>query len=296
MNQEYIEFKRKRELGEIISVTFAFVRDNYKSLLSILFKISWPILILALAASIFYMYTTFGLGFGQGSFGILSSAGMMSGIFVLALFAMLICTVLLYAVLYSGTLQYIKSYVKHQGQVEELEVRQGVKNSVGGMIGLLFLVGIMIVIGLFICFFPGVYLAVPLSLTFAIYTFERKDIGEAISHSFTLIKDHWWVTFFTIIIISILVAIINYIFQIPALIYFFAKTFISIQDINTADPTSMVDWIDLILNSIATLAQYIFSIVSVVCITFIYFNLNEHRHDTGTFEQIENLGKRTSDS
>ena len=53
MNDNYINFRRHRELGEVITDTFKFIRENYKLLFKLIFKIAGPafaILILCMAS------------------------------------------------------------------------------------------------------------------------------------------------------------------------------------------------------------------------------------------------------
>ncbi|MFT5738606.1 MAG: hypothetical protein ACI9SG_002963, partial [Maribacter sp.] len=44
MKSNYIEFKKQRELGEILSDTFAFFRNEFKLFFTIFFKIVGPFL------------------------------------------------------------------------------------------------------------------------------------------------------------------------------------------------------------------------------------------------------------
>jgi hypothetical protein len=52
----------------------------------------------------------------------------------------------------------------------------------------------------------------------------------------------------------------------------------------------MFDWGYIVLSLIGVIAQYVFYSLIVIGTTFIYFNINEKKNSTGTFEQIEALG------
>jgi hypothetical protein len=41
---------------------------------------------------------------------------------------------------------------------------------------------------------------------------------------------------------------------------------------------------------LASLAQYILGIVTLISMVFIYFNLNEYHNKTGTLEDIDRIG------
>ena len=66
---------------------------------------------------------------------------------------------------------------------------------------------------------------------------------------------------------------------------------ISITD---EDPTAILgileDPIYLILNLVAYFGKFLFYSVTLVSSAFIYFDLNEQKNFTGTFEKIESLG------
>ena len=67
---EYIEFKKKRELGEVLSDTFAFLRSQFKPFFTTFFKIVGPYLLVMMICLGLYMY------FAGNSFNnILLSAG-----------------------------------------------------------------------------------------------------------------------------------------------------------------------------------------------------------------------------
>lgn len=68
MNNDYIEFKKQRELGSILSDTFAFLRSQFKPFFGTYFKIVGPYLVIMLIASGFYLYSfqpIFGMGAGN---------------------------------------------------------------------------------------------------------------------------------------------------------------------------------------------------------------------------------------
>ena len=60
--QKYIQFKRERDLGEILSDTFKFIRENYKPLLKALLKYTGPVFLLQLFALGYYSYVSVGQG------------------------------------------------------------------------------------------------------------------------------------------------------------------------------------------------------------------------------------------
>ena len=285
MNQEYIQFKKQRELGEIITSMFKFLRENYKDFSKNLIKIAGPALILLVAALSYYSYTTLGMDFtdffgGTGEFFISSIIMLLAYFF--------------YSVTFTGTVYHIiKSYVNNNGEIIAAEVTNGMKKDLGKLMLLGFLSGIMIFAGSMVFLIPGIYLSVPLSLASAILVFKNEDVMESISESFRLIKDNWWITFFTLIVIWLLIYIVSLVFQLPAIIYMFIKAITVVQEGSSADPSSIFDGVYLVISIAASVIQYILYCIIPVGIAFVYFNLNEKKNFTGTYETIQNLGKNS---
>lgn len=292
MNQ-YIQFKKQRELGDILTDTFAFLRTQFKPFMSTYFKIVAPYLVVLLIAMGFYLYSfssilDFNTESSNAIFGGISM--LISGLVFLA------ALIMVYAISQSTVLHYIKSYTNLQGTIDFDEIKKEVYNSIWSFIGLGIMVVLSIIVGMLFCFVPGIYLAVPLSLSFSIMVFMNKSVGESFNYGFTLVKDEWWMTFATLFVVGIIVGITGYAFSLPAVIYQYAKMGIFSGEMDAISMTnSFVDPIYLVLNMIGTLAQLLLNIISIVASAFIFFNLNEKKNFTGTFERIQNLGKTTDD-
>ncbi len=288
MNDNYIEFKKRRELGDILTDTFGFLRHNGKSLFGMLIKTSGIPFVILLLASGYYTHASADVLDPVN----LSSGGLLgTGNMFIALFVMLITLLVFYGLLFGTVLHFIKSYIEGKGVVDQDAVSQGVKKDFGSMIGLGLLSGIIIFFGFMLCVIPGVYLYVPMSMVFSLLVFRNISVSDSINESFQLVKDEWWITFATLFVLGIIIWLISMVFSIPAVVYSLTKTFTAATESTMSDPSSMFDWVFIILNTISSAAQYILYIITAVATAFIYFNLNERKHSTGAFEQIESLGK-----
>lgn len=159
-------------------------------------------------------------------------------------------------------------------------------------IGLGFLVGISIMVGAMCCYLPGIYLMVPLSLSFGIMVFRNKPISDSYQYSFKLIKDEWWITFATILVMGIIVGVAGFAFSIPTIIYQQIDMGIFSGEVDPANMMdSFIDPVYILFNIVGTTAQLLLNVLSIVAGAFIYFNLNEKKNFTGTFERIQNLGE-----
>ncbi len=285
----YIEFKKQRELGDVLTDTFAFLRTQFKTFFNVFFKIVGPYLLVMLISLSLYMYYVgdqFNFLVESSDNG--SNAVLIAGIILLYVFSI----ITVYIMSQSVVLHYIKSYTTGRGTIDFETIKSEVHASFWRFFGLVLLVGICVGAGLMFCLVPGIYLWVPLSLSFSIMVFDKKEIGDAFSTSFSLVKDEWWITFATLLVVGIIVTVASYAFAMPTAIYGWAKMGIFSGEM---DAESMMDGfrdpIYILLNLLGTLAQFLLNIISLVAGALIYFNLNERKNFTGTYERIQNLGQ-----
>ncbi|MBU2946927.1 hypothetical protein [Zobellia uliginosa] len=284
--KEHIQFKKQREMSQILSDTFGFLRNEFKTFFGVFFRIIAPFLAVMLISYGFYMFQigdVMSLTMG-------GSTSLINGfaVFMVAL-VFILATVTTYVMAQATTLFYIKSYIKNNGVIDFTEIKENVYDSFWKFIGLGFLVAICVGVGFLFCFLPGIYLYVPLVLSFSILAFDGKSISDAFSDSFTLVKDYWWVTFASLFVVGIIVMVAGYAFALPGTIYSYAKMGILSGEMD-AENFTIADPISIILGIISTLAQFLLHIISVVASVLIYFDLNEKKNFTGTFERIKNLG------
>ncbi|MDX1462618.1 MAG: hypothetical protein R3359_06140 [Marinirhabdus sp.] len=291
MNNEILNFKKQRELGEILGDTFKFIRLQWKPLFGLILRIAGPAMLLLLLAYLFYMQTMFGASGSMDASPIYFTTGNFGASLVIAMVIILISAIAYYGLMYGTVMHSIRSYVNNHGKIVKSEVISGVKQDFWKLVGNSILVGLIVAAGTVLCILPGIYFGVVLTTTYSIIVFERKGVTDAISYSFELIKGQWWITFATLLVLMILYYVMIMIGQIPQYIYFFIKMFTEAGTF-TADPASMFDWVYIALNGLAMVIQYLTYVVVVIAGGIIYFNLNERKHHTGTIETIESLGKR----
>ena len=288
--EETILFKKQRELGSILTDTFKFIRNTWKVLFGLIFRIVGPALIVLVLSYVFYMQTAFG-ALSSNPFSPIDTNLESFGIsVVIALLLILISVVAYYALLYGTIMGAIKSYIKNDGAIDKKEVVDEVKNSFWSLTGLSILAGIIIITGTVFCILPGIYLGTVLSTCYAVLIFEKRSVSDTISYCFNLIKGQFWMTFATLLVIGLLYYFILTIFQIPLIFYTFFKTFTIAE--TAGDPTEIFDWGYIALNAFSQICQYVLYAIMVITTGFIYFNLNERKNFTGTMETIDSLGKR----
>lgn len=287
-----INFKSERDLGAIISDAFGFIRTEWKSLFTCIFKITWPFIAISLLALAFYFYSFSNIldNFSNNSFES-NPFAMFSGSNFLLIFLLMFAALATYTLMQIAATFYIKSYIENNGQIVYEDIVRQTRTKFWSILGFVILSFIFIIIGTMFCIIPGIYLYVPLTLGIAIMTFEDKSVSETISHCFTLVKDKWFETFGVLLVVSILIGILGYVFSIPSLIYTIIKL---ATTITKEDPMAVKgifsDPIYLVLTIFSYAGRFLMTVITVIAIVLIYFDLNEQKYQSGTIETIDNLG------
>ncbi len=287
--KKLIEFKKQRELGDILTDTFGFIRNEFKPFLTTILQISGPYLVMFLLSMAFYTYTV-GDIFNFSALSGTNNDILSPLLIAAALLIFAVSAILAYTMATSAVLYYIKSYLENEGVVNIDDVKQNVKQTFWGFLGLNFVKWIVIIVSAMFCLLPMFYFIVPMTIVLCIFVFENKDVSDSFSDSFKLIKDEFWITFATILVIGIIVTIASYAFGLPASIYSIAKMGIFSGEMDPANMSIFQDPVLILLNVFSYLFQFLLSLISIVGAAFIYFNLNEKKNFTGTMEQIQSLG------
>lgn len=287
--KKLIKFKKQRELGDILTDTFGFIRNEFKPFLTTVLQISGPYLVMFLLSMAFYTYTV-GDIFNFSALSGTNSDILSPLLIAAALLIFSVSAILTYTIATSAVLYYIKSYSENEGVVNVDEVKQHVKQTFWGFLVLNFVKWIVIIVSALFCLLPMFYFIVPMTIVLCIFVFENKDVSDSFSDSFKLIKDEYWITFATILVIGIIVTVASYAFGLPASIYSIAKMGIFSGEMDPANMNVFADPILILLNVFSYLFQFLLNFISIVGAAFIYFNLNEKKNFTGTMEQIQSLG------
>lgn len=284
-----IEFKKQREFGDILTDTFAFIRNEFKPFFSAIIKISGPYVALFLFAMVFYIYS---IG-DMFNFDLIQSNQFYgSPLKIISAYLLYFGTAILaYTFTTSTVLHYIKSYIDNNGTINVEEIKQNVYKNFWSFLGLSILKVLTLIVAVFICCLPVFYFMVPMMVALPILVFERNGASEAYSKSYQLIKDEFWITLATIVVLLIIYWVASTVFSIPTAIYTYAKMGIFSGEIDSGNLDTFVDPVYILLNVLGTFFQYILNIITIVGSAFIYFNLNERKFFSGTLERIDSLGK-----
>lgn len=272
----YLELRKRRELGDILSDTFTFARINSKALIPVLIKTTGIFFLINLLFSAVYQYASME-----------NMAISNTGFFFGTLFLMLLGSLLYYASASAAIYSFMDNYTETKGLVNPDQI---IQNSRSKMINLL-LLGVMVyfvlIIGFLFFLIPGIYLLVPVAICFPILIFRNLGKRDSFQASFKLVSGYWWVTFGTLLVVGIVIGIISIVFSLPPTIYLSLKTLA----VESGESTGMSgDFIFLILSTLSSAVSNLLSIFIIIAVGLIYFDLDEEKNKTGIRAKLEELG------
>lgn len=291
----FVQFKKERDLGAMITDTFKFFRLEWKPFFTTIIKAAIIPIIIAIIAIIFYTssFSSFFEGFAYASYDAYGDEPEIQdfGMFFISALAFLLAYLVAYSVITVSGLSYIRSYIENNGVVNFEDVSASTKEKFWSYVGLLFLSGLIVGIGMILCLIPGIYLWVPLALSTCLLIFEKRSVGDSISYSFDFIKGHWWDTFGILLVIQLIIGVLGALTDVPATIYQLIQIGI---EAGNQDPTAVMgifsDPIYLALLGFSYFFKILLYIVSVVTTVFIYYDINEQKNASGSMDMIDSLG------
>jgi len=277
-----IEFKKRRDFGQIINDTFAFIRQNFKSLITIylifcgLFVLGGMLSMLLQQYKTVNMFNNVDLNSGARNVSFTDRFGfeyILAILFSLASYASTVVAIL----------SYIAIYVQKGNQTPTTDEVWGYfKYYFLKVFGSSLLLSLMVGVGLLFCLLPGLWLIPFVSVVFPIMIMENGSFGYSFNRSFKLVKDNFWLTFGTLIIVYIIVYACMTVVILPT-------TLLSMIGLFSHNKPEM----SLVFTMLTTVLQYLcqaFTIIPMVTIALIYFNLLEEKENTGLMERISNFG------
>lgn len=291
-----IEFRKVRDFGGILNVSFDYVRSNFKTLFkSNLLIAGTPIIFAGIFMGI-YQSSAFNFTniYGLEEFGIpLLLAMIFSGI----------AYVIVLSVTYSHIMIYKKTGIE---SFDTDEVWEETKKNFFMILftglGYIFILGLIAIltmgIGLYLTstgyyffiflFLFGVGLVIYLSVNYSFIFIARLEEGisfsEALTRSKELIKGNWWFTFGLIIVVGMIQGFVSFVFYIPIYIVMMFVAFTGIEN-------GITDFqkILFIIAGIISLISLILYMINIVAITFHYYNMVERKEAPGLFEQLDEI-------
>jgi hypothetical protein len=289
IEQNFIDFKQKRDLGAMLSDTFQFLNAEWKPFFGSILKISIIPILIAICTVV---YSTMSSVSFLGDFDQVTDYDIVNLNFsdlILPISIAIISYLTALASITVAALSYIKSYTAHKGFVNYQEIQNLTKEKFWPYVGLFIIVGIIVFFGMLFCILPGIYFGVVLSLSFCLVIFQNKGVLDAISDSFGFIKEHWWETFGILIVVQLLIAVASFLLDLPASFYQTVDIGSILKDQDTTELSSaFADPIYLSLIAFSYFVKFILYIVSIVVSVFIYYDIQEQKNPSS--DSINEIG------
>jgi hypothetical protein len=289
IEQNFIDFKHKRDLGAMLSDTFQFLNAEWKPFFGSILKISIIPILIAICTVV---YSTMSSVSFLGDFDQVTDYDIVNLNFsdlILPISIAIISYLTALASITVAALSYIKSYTAHKGFVNYQEIQNLTKEKFWPYVGLFIIVGIIVFFGMLFCILPGIYFGVVLSLSFCLVIFQNKGVLDAISDSFGFIKEHWWETFGILIVVQLLIAVASFLVDLPASFYQTVDIGSILKDQDTTELSSaFADPIYLSLIAFSYFVKFILYIVSIVVSVFIYYDIQEQKNPSS--DSINEIG------
>ena len=274
MNQTKIEFRKVRDFGALLGVTFDYIKQNFKLLFKSNLLIGSPFILLAGVFMGIYQSSIF-------NFRVQPEIEQFAIPFLFSMFFMMLSYLVIVIVTYSHLILYKNS---EAGNFDIDDVWQNVKRNFWMILFTGIGYSILSFIGFVFLIVPGIYLSIALSIIFIVRLEERLNFFEAVSRCIKIVSGNWWFTFGIIIVVGMIQGFLGFILYVPNYIVTIFLAFAGV-DSNTGDLGRVLY---IISSIIATFGVLLYSI-STIAIAFQYYNLVERKEAPGLVQQIEEI-------
>jgi len=304
-----IKFYKTRTLSEKFTVTFEYLRENWRPLLIFSFYLILPVCLF----QAFSMNAYTRLAFSMGYESVAGSFDEFIFSFIRNAAILMIITLIGNSVLYSMVYSLMTEYERRDNRLMEIkleEFKQSLIRNVGKMLrASLFLLGISILVGGIIVLLAlgmtetlfltipvlvigCVAVWIPLNFFTPIYLFEDIPLMEALRKSFKYGFSAWGESFVVILVFGLLANIISSVTMLPwYLVLMFGEIFSLAEPDSALNASIWYQFIIYLLGIVQSFGMYVSLILGAVGIAFQYFHIREKREGISFDASIQNFDK-----
>ncbi len=268
MIEKEIEFRKKREIGDVITDSFKFLRQEYKPVLKLTVIYVLPFILLYAYVQIQVQQKFLGKIDFTDSETLMANIGpVYSNLLIAGIFSLFVQSLLI-ATYYS----YVEAYIKKGkgnftlSEITPLLFSNGVMALKANL--LLFLI---VVTGLFLCIVPGLYFANTLSIVVMVYMFERKGTANAFLRTAFMVNTQWWNTLLLNLLSIVIIYTASILISVPAVFIGGSIDFLGTEKLNVEQLPSWY-WV---ISGVASVVSSILWLIPYTFWAFQYFNLDE---------------------
>jgi hypothetical protein len=271
MADKEIQFRKKREIGDIFSDSFAFLRQEKRQVTKLVVIYVLPFIILyAFVHGYLQKNVISKIDFANPEALLANLGPFYTNVLFFALFGLFVQCLLI-----STYYTFLEEYIKRGNSNFELsEVSSRFFSNGLLAIGAGLIIFILSLFGFMMCFLPGIYFANTLSLAFVILVFEKRGIPHALKRSALMVNTQWWGTFLINLTGIVIVWAAGFIITFPLSLMGLTKNILDTENTSVALPEWY--WIVVGISTVVSSALYVFLYTFMA---FQYFNINERIKD-----------------
>ncbi|MBW6483730.1 MAG: hypothetical protein K0B10_11810 [Vicingaceae bacterium] len=312
MHPEQIEFNKSRDFSETLTISFAFIKQNFKGFFKTILFLVGPILLINAILSGIYLQNMFDIN------SIMAGNRFPSEVFSPIYFLIIIFSIVANIMLVGIAYEYIILYEKKG--LNNFTIND-VWNAFVADLGLIvstffFLIGVLILFGfafalislllsllgavgvalLFIIFLVTFFLLGPplVFLISAIYPIRiRERIGNvaAFSKAYNLTKANFGGTWVIIFISYLIIIVLALVLTIPAAIVGGMAAMHSVNDASSVSSLLLT-----VVNIVSTFGGSLVNALLFIIIGFHYFSINEKENGDGLLDRINQIGQHNENN
>jgi hypothetical protein len=315
VEDQKIEFKQRRDFGQKLNATFEFMKQEFKPLFKGIIYIAGPMIALSSLISTYFQQWSLSLM----DFSFEDPEAFFSDDLWSSMAGLLVFSTAAYIFLFAVVNEYVKDYIKAgNSSIDISSLWSTVKNNLGNyaasiivyailMFAFFFAIALVFVgivatdstslmivgaIGMIIITFMSVAVIYMVPI---IYNTESEGILSSIGRTVELLRGKWLSTIGLLIIASIIAAIARFIFAIPSYILMALGFMHGIQDPESMDLSFTQSISYGITIFIATVGNFVLTVIPLIALIFQYYNLVERKDASGLMERIDQMGTGSGD-
>lgn len=273
-----IELRRARDFGQVIADAFTFMKANWKPLLGAMLRIALlPLgLLVVLAGAIAVVGVSQG---GQGA-ALIGALGIIGAVLLIPV--MVYTAVMIEAV----THEYLRAYGRgeHHGLTVG-ELRKRCHGQFWSYLGIWFLATLGTMVGMVLCYLPGIWINVCFALGMIVHGEERLGASGSLERSYRLVNRKWWATFGLVLVMGMIAGMLAMVVLVP--FYIAAMVAMVLSAVDGGGPPIAF----FVLIGIAYLLVILVSFLTIPLIRTTtglwYFSLVEQAEGAGLRERIQ---------
>ncbi len=272
------EYRKPRNIGEILTDTFQYIRLNYKTLGKGLLFFVAPFYIVQVAL-IGNENLNFFQAIGNPELEAQATSTIFSGKYLLSLLMSVLGTTMLSVI----TLKHLQ-LTSLSREADPSNLLENVVTNALRLIVLYIVLAFSLFFASLIFLIPAIFIGIQWSLAPTALIIEEKNIFSSMGRSWELVKDYWWVTFGLFILMYIISFFSTLIFMIPTSIL---SVFIS--SIGADASAGIISLLNTFFLGVMTVLSSMLYCIMYIAFSLHYFNLVERKEGVSLRSRIENL-------